>query len=413
MLAGRRADSLRAMANPTVTPDLRLHRNWRCDRRVGYGPAQRGVVDRKSREAAWNAIASWPGYAPTPLVELPGLAARLGVGRLRIKHEGKRFALKSFKALGGAYGVMRILERETGEAVADIVAGRAREKAAGVTVCCATDGNHGRAVAWGAGIAGARGAIYLHEHVSQGREDAIAAYGADIVRVGGTYDDSVRRAAEDAARNGWIVVSDTSWPGYEEIPAWVTQGYTVIMGEAMEQFGGERPGHIFAQAGVGGLACAALAPLWEDWGADRPLVTVVEPHEADCLYQSAVQGRMASGLGSLETVMACLSAGEASPLAWAVLETGADAFITIADRFSPEAMRVLASGDAGPPMAVGESGCAGLAGLMAVAADPLAREALELGPDADVFLIASEGATDPAIFEDIVGMTPGEVGEDS
>lgn len=398
------------MSNPTVPLDLRLHRNWRCDRRAAYGPAQRAVIDRRSRQAARDAIASWPGYAPTPLVESPGLAARLGVGRLRVKHEGGRFALKSFKALGGAYGVMRVLERETGETIPDLMAGRAGDKAAGVTVCCATDGNHGRAVAWGAGLAGARCAIYLHERVSRGREDAIAALGADIVRVEGTYDDSVRRAAGDAARNGWIVVSDTSLSGHEEIPAWVAQGYTVLMAEAMEQFGADRPSHLFAQAGVGGLAAAALAPLWEDWGADRPFVVAVEPHEADCLYQSAVQGRVAKGLGSLETVMACLSAGEASPLAWAILETGADAFVTIADRFSPEAMRLLASGD--PPMVVGESGCAGLAGLMAVAADPLAREALGLGSDADVFLIASEGATDPAIFEEIVGVAPGDVGEE-
>ena len=399
------------MTNTAQNPELRLHLNWRCDRHAPYGDRQRAVIDHTTRQKARDTISAWPGYQPTPMLELPDLAQKLGIARLRIKHESRRFTLKSFKALGGAYGVMRILERETGLGIDAIMAGDAKEQVAGGTVCCATDGNHGRAVAWGAQLAGARCVIYLHEHVSQGREDAIAAYGADIARIDGTYDDSVRQAAEDAETNGWIVVSDTSWPGYEEIPAWVKQGYTVCMGEAMEQLGDDRPSHLFVQAGVGGLACAAIGPVWEDWGAERPFCAVVEPHEADCLYQSAVQGHMANGLGSLDTVMACLSAGEASPLAWAILETGADAFITIDDHFSPDAMKTLAVSQTDPRMVVGESGCAGLAGLMAVAADPLAREAMGLGGDADVLLIASEGATDPAIYQEIVGMTPDEVGE--
>ena len=398
--------------NAPALPPLRLHRNWLCDRDASYGPAQKQVIDRTTRKAAHDTIAAWPGYAPTPLVELPGQARKLGVGRIRLKHEGKRFTLRSFKALGGAYGVMRILERETGAVIDDIMAGKVKDRVANVTVCCATDGNHGRAVAWGAQLAGARCVIYLHAHVSQGREDAIAAYGAEIVRVTGSYDDSVRQAAEDAKANGWIVVSDTSWPGYEEIPAWVKQGYTVIMAEAMEQMGDERPSHLFVQAGVGGLAAAAIAPLWEDWGKDRPLSVVVEPHEADCVYQSAVQGRLAEGLGSLDTVMACLSAGEASPLAWQILATGADAFVTIEDSFANRAMRLLAEGSGNDPrLVVGESGASGVAALIAACENAAARRALGLGPDADVLLIASEGATDPAIYAEIVGKMPEEVGE--
>lgn len=394
-------------------PPLRLHQNWQCDRAAPYGPAQTAVIDRTSRRAAIDTISAWPGYTPTPLVELPGLARRLGIGRLRLKHEGRRFTLRSFKALGGAYGVMRILERDTGVAIPKIIAGKARDRVAGVTVCCATDGNHGRAVAWGAQLAGARCVIYLHAHVSQGREDAIAAYGAEIVRVTGSYDDSVRQAAADAEKNGWIVVSDTSWPGYEEIPAWVKQGYTVFMAEAMEQLGADRPSHLFVQAGVGGLAAAAIAPLWEDWGAQRPFCTVVEPHESDCCYQSAVQGRMTEGLGSLDTVMACLSAGEASPLAWQILGTGADAFVTIEDGFAPRAMRLLADGTGNDARVVaGESGSSGLAALIAVSEGPRARHALgDLGASSDVLLIVSEGATDPAIYREIVGRSHEEVGE--
>ena len=390
--------------------DLRVHLNPRRDRDRAYGPAERRVISRETREQARAAISGWPGYAPTPLVDLPGLAARLGIAGVRIKHERHRFDLGSFKALGGAYGVMRVLERETGRPAADIVAGRAADAVGAIAVCCATDGNHGRAVAWGATLAGARSVIYLHEHVSPGREDAIAARGAEIVRVPGTYDDSVRIAAEDAHRRGWIVVSDTSWPGYEEIPAWVMQGYTVMTGELMDQLGGRRATHLFVQAGVGGLAAAAIAPMWEELGPRRPFCVVVEPNAADCVYQSALHGGLADGSGSLETVMACLAAGKTSPLAWEILKGGADAFITIADRFAPEAMTMLAH-DPATPLVAGESGAAGLAGLLATLADAPAREAFGLDADSDVLLVASEGATDPEIFRRIVGSRPEDIAE--
>ena len=391
-------------------PGIRWQLNGRCDRALAYGRRQRAAMCRQSRRAARETVCAWPGYRPTPLMELPGLAARLGIARLRVKHEGWRFGLKSFKALGGAYGVMRALERRTGAPLADIVAGRAKERVAGATVACATDGNHGRAVAWGARLAGAGAAIYLHEGVSGGREDAIAAFGARIVRTKGSYDDSVRQAAADARAGGWIVVADTSWPGYERIPAWVMQGYTVAMAEAMERMGAQRPSHLLVQAGVGGLAAAMIAPLWEEWGTGRPFCVVVEPHEADCVWQSAAKGRPSPARGSLQTAMACLSAGEVSPLAWAVLAEGADAFATVADRFALAAMRALAAGEGGdPPLAAGESGAAGIACLMAAGEDGEARRALRLGSGADVLAIVSEGATDPAIYEEIVGRPPAAV----
>ncbi len=392
----------------TRTDAIRLHLNDPQVRRRAYDQPQARVMSRATRSVARQAITCWPDYGPTPLVNLSGLASRLGIGGLRIKYEGHRFGLGSFKALGGAYGVLRVLSRETGRTMDDIMAGRARDAVAGVTVCCATDGNHGRAVAWGAGLAGARSVIYLHDHVSQGREDAIAAYGADIMRVNGTYDDSVLKAAEDARSRGWIVLSDTSWPGYEDIPSWVMQGYTVMMNEAMEQMAARRPSHVFIQAGVGGLAAAVAGPMWEDWGSTRPLTVVVEPHEADCVYQSAVHGHPTAGSGSLDTVMACLSAGTMSPLAWDILECGADAFVTIADRYSPQAMVTLAN-DAETPLVVGESGAAGLAGLLAALEESDVGQALGLDRASDVLLVASEGATDPEIYTRIVGRRPEEV----
>jgi diaminopropionate ammonia-lyase len=333
------------------------------------------------------------------LIDLPGLARKCGVDRIWLKHEGRRFHLKSFKALGGAYAVQRLRAERDGAAD-------------GLTVCCATDGNHGKAVAWGAQQAGIRCVIYLHAHVSQGREDAIAAFGAEIKRVAGTYDDSVRQAAQDAEANGWTVVSDTSWDGYTAIPAWVMQGYTVMVAEIMEQLGADKPTHLFVQGGVGGLPAAVVAPFWDDWGKDRPRPVVVEPHAADCLYQSALAGRLAEATGDLETVMACLSAGEASPLAWRILDHGAAAFVSIEDGFADQAMIGLAGGFGDdPPLVVGESGSAGVAALLALKDDDGLRAKLGLDRTARVLVIASEGATDPDIYGKIVGRTPEAVGE--
>jgi diaminopropionate ammonia-lyase len=381
-------------------PPVRLHMNPRFDRAEPYGARQRDVMSRADRERALATIRAWSGYRPTPLIDLPGLARTCGLGRVRLKHEGKRFHLRSFKALGGAYAVQRLIA-ERGEAAK-----------ATLTVCCATDGNHGKAVAWGAQQAGIRCVIYLHAHVSQGREDAIAAFGAEIRRVDGTYDDSVRQAARDAETHGWTVISDTSWDGYATIPAWVMQGYTVMIAEIIDQLGGDKPSHLFVQGGVGGLPAAVVAPFWDDWGADRPLPVVVEPHAADCLYQSAVAGRLTEAEGNLDTVMACLSAGEASPLAWQVLDHGAAAFMSMEDRFAVDAMIALAAGTSGdPPLVVGESGSAGVAALMALTDRDGMRGQLGLDESANVLVIASEGATDPDIYRKVVGRTPEAVGE--
>lgn len=345
--------------------------------------------------AARDAITAWPGYAPTRLRELPGLAGALGIGQLRYKDESARFGLGSFKALGGAYAVARL------------AAGR---DARALTVATATDGNHGRAVAWGARLHGSRAVIYVHGHVSEGRCAAIRRFGAEIVRVPGSYDDSVRRCAADAARNGWTVVADTAWEGYTEIPRDVMHGYGVLADEIAEAIGDAVPTHLFVQAGVGALAAALRARFAQLWGSRAPRLVVVEPESADACLRSAAAGQPTAAAGSLETVMAGLSCGEISPLAWKILES-ADDFVAIADGWAVEAMRALAAGQHGDePFAAGETGVAGLAALMAGASDPAVQRALGLGPDASVLVIGSEGATDPEIYERLVGRSADKVG---
>jgi diaminopropionate ammonia-lyase len=362
--------------------------------------------------AAAAEIASWPGYAPTPLRELRGLAVRLGLAALWYKDEAPRFGLGSFKALGGAYAVCRVLQlvlrdrtgREAG--ARDLAAGTHRHLTRDVTVTCATDGNHGRSVAWGAQLFGCRAVVFVPEAVSVGRRAAIARYGAEVRQVPGTYDDAVRRAAAEAAREGWTVVSDTSYPGYADIPRDVMHGYGVMVDEALGQCPGT-PTHVFVQGGVGALAAAVCAKLWLRWGAARPVFVVVEPLAADCLWRSAEAGRPVAVEGDLATVMAGLSAGEVSELAWSVLDRGADAFLAIADDFALRAVRLLAAGGAGDaPLVAGETGAAGLAGLLAALEAAEARTALGLGDASRVLLIGSEGATDPAVWRRITGMAP-------
>ena len=353
------------------------------------------VLTEAGFRRARAAIAAWPGYAPTPLRDLPALAADAGVATLRLKDEASRFGLGSFKAIGGAYAVANLLANETV---------RAGTKPADITGACATDGNHGRAVAWGAQRLGCRCVIFVHETVSQGRVDAIAAYGAEVRRVKGTYDDAVREADRVAREESWFVVSDTSWPGYTEVPRDIMQGYRLMADEAADQWQGAPPTHVFIQGGVGGVAAAVSAQMRARY-QPAPEVVVVEPDKAACLLASAELGTPTAVPGDLETVMAGLACGEPSLLAWQELERGAAAFMAVPDAAAIACMKLLAE----QGIVAGESGVAGLAGFLLAAADPVARETLGLGPESRVLLFSTEGATDPALYTQLVGQTPEHV----
>ncbi len=343
------------------------------------------VLPEAGYRRARSAITSWPGYAPTKLVDLPWAAAACGVAAVRIKDESGRFGLGSFKALGGAYAVARLVGRERVRRGVD---------AGSITVTSATDGNHGRAVAWGAQRAGCRAIIFIHATVSAGREAAIAGYGAEVRRVRGNYDDAVRACSAAAAEHGWNVVSDTSWPGYVTVPAEVMQGYRLMVDEALAQWpAGPPPTHSFIQGGVGAVAASVSVHLRTRLDP-RPLLAVVEPEHAACLLASAELGEMTSIAGALDTVMAGLACGEPSLLAWQELERGADAFLAIPDVAAISTLRLLARHG----LTIGESGVAGLAGLLLAAADPAARAALNLTGQSRVLLFGTEGATDPALY---------------
>ena len=357
---------------------------------------------RRAREA----ITAWPGYASTPLVSLPDAAAAARVAAVYWKDEGSRFGLGSFKALGGAYAVMRVLQAELARrgaanaaTAAELAEGRYRDATRAVTVTCATDGNHGRSVAWGAERFGCRCVVFVHEGVSQGRRDAIARTGAEVREVPGTYDDSVRAARRAAETEGWHVVSDTSYAGYTEVPRDVMQGYRLMAEEAAATLP-RPPSHAFVQGGVGGMAAAVSAQMRATHGADAPRLVVVEPDRAACLLASAEAGQPASLDGPLDTVMAGLACGEPSLLAWQELERAAFAFMAIPDSAAVESMRALARRT--PRVVAGESAVAGLAGLLLAAREPYARAALGLEESSQVLLFGTEGATDPEVYARLV-----------
>ncbi|MDD2926619.1 diaminopropionate ammonia-lyase [Rhodoferax sp.] len=390
--------------------------NPRFQANEAYGEHRSTLLSASALARAQTVISTWPGYAVTRLCALPALARTAGVASIHYKDEGSRFGLGSFKGLGGAYAVARLLCRELGQRLkrnvnpADLQNDPVlRQACADITVTCATDGNHGRSVAWGAQMLGCRCVIYIHATVSEGRKDAIERYGAQVVRTSGNYDESVQQADRDAKANGWFVISDTSYPGYMDVPRDVMQGYQLMVHEAVcaqPQW----PTHVFVQAGVGGFAAAVCAYFWERSAEQRPVFVVVEPERADCLLQSARAGEVTAVKGDLDTLMAGLACGEVSLLAWQILATGANAFCSIPDAAAVDTMRLLASPQGGDPVIVaGESAVAGLAAALLTAQDSAARSALGLGPDSRVLLFGSEGDTDPALYQQLVGRSAAQV----
>jgi diaminopropionate ammonia-lyase len=349
-------------------------------------------------------ISAWAGYAPTPLKSLDRLAAATGVGQLHYKDESDRFALQSFKALGAPFALARLLALKLAELGADrprardVMNGRFRAEAGAFTCAAATDGNHGRALAWAAERIGCRCVVYVHAAVSRGRAAAIARHGAEVVRLAGTYDDAVHRCAEDCRRLGWLEINDGGPPDDLASTRLVMQGYAVLVEEVLSQLP-TPPSHVFLQAGVGGFAGAVAARLWQRQSVGRCRVVVVEPERAACVFATAEAGDLRPAKGDLDTVMAGLACGEASFLAWQILKEAAFAFLTIPDQAALDTMRLLAAGEHGaPPIVAGETGAAGLAGFLAAAGEAASREALGIDSSSRILVFGTEGASDPELY---------------
>ncbi len=334
-----------------------------------------------------------PALAATPLRKDKPLAKELGLKQLLLKDETDRFTLPAFKGLGAGFAVAELLGR-----------GALRSDA---TLVCASEGNHGRAVARAARTHGLRARVYLGERVAASRVEAIALEGAEIVRVAGSYDDAVRKAAADAAHRGWTVISDTGYPGYEEIPRLIMLGYTRLMDEAAAQWRRKAPDLVLVQGGVGGLAAAVGSWYAAHPDVPRARLVCVEPLAAACLLGSAVAGRAVTVPGPHDTVMGGLRCGETSLTALPAVLEGFDAYVAIADGWARQAMRRLARpSPAHRSIAAGASGAAGLGALLALRDDPALeplRRALDVGEGTRAMVIVTEGVTEPELYEEVVG----------
>lgn len=355
-----------------------------------------------------------PGYEMTPLKRLSQLAARLGLGSIWVKDESARMRLNAFKALGGSFAIYRFICEKVGHSklsFEDLMSDEIRKVVGDITFTSATDGNHGKGLAWAARKLNFPCVIYVHKNTSQARIAAIAEYGAEVRVVDGNYDDAVRQCERDARVNGWQVISDTSWPGYEDVPMWVMQGYTTLLAETQEQFAAQgiiKPTHIFLQAGVGAFAAAMIAFYEKLFGAEAPISVVVEPREAACLYHSLAMddGRPHSISGDLNTIMAGLACGEPSPIAWEIIKDCADFIVTAPDYVAAKGMRMYGVPLKGDPFVIsGESGAVTLGVLpfiMGYKGAAEFKEQLQLNENSRVLLINTEGNTDPDYFRNVV-----------
>lgn len=380
-------------------------------------------------QPAIDEIHTWPEYSPQPLHSIPSLASETGIGKLLFKDESRRFgpSLASFKMLGAPYAVYRILAEEvykqTGGSVhpssSELRSGTYRHITEQVTVCVATDGNQGRGLAYGAQIFGCRCVDYIHAHVSTGRARRMKELGAIVIRINGEYEQSVQRAKEDAGLNGWYFVSSTSWDDFDSaIPRDVMNAYMVVVDEGLSALETSLRSitHVFVCGGVGSIAAAVFLGIamrwWEVQGGnkDMPRFVVVEPIEADCLLQSAMLGVPRESQGSLQTLMAGLACRTPSPAAWKILSWLASDFVSVPDSFAVDGMRALARGSGGDVSVVcGESSAASMGIMLRAGQDSLLREKLGLAADSQVLLFGLEGATDPEIYEKIVGIKPEDV----
>jgi diaminopropionate ammonia-lyase len=386
-----------------------LHMNKRARKQGAKAPLD--FMNRETIGKVRSFHKKIEGYEETPLTRLPALAKYLNVSSVMVKDESFRFGLNAFKALGASYSIGRYMAGQLGVPVEEadfslFSSAEAKKKLGDLCFVSATDGNHGRGVAWAARKLGQKSVIFMPKGSSAVRLDNIRKEGAEASITDVNYDGAVRIAYEYAEKNHGVMVQDTAWEGYEEIPTWIMQGYATLADEIAGQLEQqhEAPTHIFLQAGVGSFAGAVLGYFAAVMGEKRPKIIIVEPNKAACLYKSAVAGRRTFETGPMQTIMAGLACGEPNTISWDLLYDYADAFLSVPDYVAAKGMRIL-----GAPLAddkriiSGESGAVGLG----IAAELLSKQpnlAAQLGLDANsrILTVSTEGDTDPQHYRDIV-----------
>ena len=361
---------------------------------------------------ARNFHSTFSVYKETPLVSLGNLAEKMGVKSVHLKDESYRFGLNAFKVLGAGYAIANEIGKRIGMDITElsaesILSKETKEKIGEITFVTATDGNHGRGVAWTANQLGQKSVVYMPKGSALERLENIRKEGATADIMDMNYDEAVRLAQKMAEEKGWVVVQDTAWEGYEDIPRWIMQGYTTMGHEIMEQIS-EKPTHIFLQAGVGSMAGAMTGFFSNLYAEDKPTIVIVEPAKADCLYQTAKadDGELHFVTGDMDTIMAGLACGEPCTIGWEVLKGYADAFIRCPEYMAADGMRILASPVKGDTAVVaGESGAAAFGAMVNILMDAELAEykkLLNLDENSRILCISTEGDTDQENYQNVV-----------
>lgn len=385
-------------------------------RRTGFERVPVGFLNTEEVQRARDFHRTFPEYRVTPLHSLDELARRLGVRSIWIKDESHRFGLNAFKVLGGSYAVGKYLAEQLNVDIArlsfeQLRSTEIRARLGTITFVTATDGNHGRGIAWAARQLGQRAVVFMPKGSSETRLRKIQNEGAEASITDLNYDDTVRLASKYAAEHNGVLIQDSAWDGYEQIPTWIMQGYCTLVDEALEQIRASAhdamPTHVLLQAGVGSFAASIQGHLSSRFGEDRPITIIVEPSEAACIYKSASinDGEPHAVTGDLPTIMAGLACGEPSTIAWPILRDYADLYLSCPDYLSAKGMRILGSPLPGDPQVIsGESGAVGVGVLSLLAGSDGAHlaEALRIDGNSRVLIISTEGDTDPRRYREIV-----------
>lgn len=381
--------------------------NRHCGRNM---PDTMPLFDMSAAEKVCRYHRSINGYCPTPLAYLGNTAASLGGGEIFVKDESFRFGLNAFKALGGSFCLGRYMSDLLGKDIGDLSYSRLKapetKTAVGdITFVTATDGNHGRGIAWAAAKLGQKAVVYMPKGSAAERLENIRKLGASAEITSVNYDDTVRFAKQQADKNDWVLVQDTAWDGYEKIPTYIMQGYLTMALEAVNQLDGKKPTHIFLQAGVGAMA-GALTAFFRNMYGFGPKIIIVEPDKADCFYQTAKadDGKIHTVGGDLNTIMAGLACGEPCTIAWELIKYGADAFVSMEDAVAANGMRILAAPCSGDDKVIsGESGASGFGAAVEIMANqPQIRAGLGIDENSRVLCFSTEGATDTENYKNIV-----------
>jgi len=388
-----------------------VHRERATDKPIGYD-----FLNLKTAEHVQHFHESFPQYKKTPLVLLSELAHEIGVAKIYVKDESYRFGLNAFKVLGGSYAMGQVIGGRLGLPSKEIhysnlVNPKTKDALGELTFVTATDGNHGRGIAWTAAALGQKSVVYMPKGTSLERLNNIQKIGSEAEITEMNYDDAVRFAERQAEQKGWILVQDTAWAGYEEIPTWIMQGYMTMAFEAYQQLiesGEDIPTHIVLQAGVGSMAGAVQGFFATACGKERPITVIVEPNKADCIFRTAQanDGTLHCVTGDMDTIMAGLACGEPSTIGWRVLDETADAFVSCPDTVAAKGMRVLGNPIGADERVIsGESGAVGVGLVVEVMTKPdlsILKEQLKLDKNSRILFFSTEGDTDRVGYRSVV-----------